>query len=830
MTSPAQSDARRTPRQDAVERPLRRAEEGTSFVGVLVAAWEAPTTKSEGARRWFATGRLDDGRSFALVRALPAASIWLPASLERLALERLGGIARALVVASERGWTSFEGAPRVRIELPHALLPRAVATLEAAAIGPLETEVPRVAEALAALGLRGPVLITGEATPGRRVDLVFSEPNLAPPPDDRRRLPALAWTSLALETDRDGSISAAALASMGPNAAASGPELHVQLHDTSAAWPAFAFGASCTTYDDERSLIEGVLAGLRRRDPDVLTGWEMAERELPLLAGRADALGVPFDLGRAAEPVRRSMRAQARRGPEIVGRAVIDATRLVRASGTRWDLPSLEELASELDGASPPSSSVDVATPEARCVRRATLSLAVIERRGLDALTARRAALTGVSLEQAWTSIPAFERIYDAELRRRRITRPDKRGEIDASAPGGTVLPATAGMFEDVWVFDFRSLYPSVMRTFSVDPLALARAERAPAPDDLVAPNGARFSRSGAILPAILAEYAEARAAAQAASDETAAYVYKILQNSFYGVLGAPRCRYARAELAAAITGYGRRFLLFAEAWFTARGYPVLYGDTDSVFVRAGGARGRAGEALVREGARLAAALTEELAASIAEVERVPSYLHLRCEKVYRRLFIPRIRKADGASADGEFEGERRGRGKGYAGLRADVDGEEALEIRGMEAARSDFTPLARAFQRDLLAQVFAGVTDAEIERLCRERTAALFRGRLDGALVYRKVLRRNADEYDVETPQVRAARQLGWGARRGAVEYVMTTAGAEPVTMRSGAPLDYLHYRSRQLLPIARSIAEAVGGSAERWLGDGRQLTLFRA
>ncbi len=52
--------------------------------------------------------------------------------------------------------------------------------------------------------------------------------------------------------------------------------------------------------------------------------------------------------------------------------------------------------------------------------------------------------------------------------------------------------------------------------------------------------------------------------------------------------------------------------------------------------------------------------------------------------------------------------------------------------------------------------------------------------------------------------------------------------AGAEPIEARSGSPLDYAHYRDRQLEPIAQSIANAVGMSADGWLGEEGQLDLF--
>lgn len=145
-----------------------------------------------------------------------------------------------------------------------------------------------------------------------------------------------------------------------------------------------------------------------------------------------------------------------------------------------------------------------------------------------------------------------------------------------------------------------------------------------------------------------------------------------------------------------------------------------------------------------------------------------------------------------------------------------------------MEAVRSDFTPLARRFQVELLRRLFDGEPEAALRGFCRETAARLARGELDAELVYRKALRRAAKDYETQTPQVRAARLLGWTDRRGRVGYVMTLAGAEPIEARSGSPLDYAHYRDRQLQPIAQSIANAVGMSAGGWLGEKRQGDLF--
>ena len=58
--------------------------------------------------------------------------------------------------------------------------------------------------------------------------------------------------------------------------------------------------------------------------------------------------------------------------------------------------------------------------------------------------------------------------------------------------------------------------------------------------------------------------------------------------NSFYGVLGTPGCRFFDPVLANAITSFGKELLLWTRDAIERRGLPVLYGDTDSLFVLSG--------------------------------------------------------------------------------------------------------------------------------------------------------------------------------------------------------------------------------------------------
>ncbi len=795
----------------------------TEVHGLIVSAWEE-RGRGAAARRLLATGRLEDGRSFALLLPAPEPAVYVAAPDGPRGLALLSPTQGATL--DEAAWTDLAGNALARLDLRTGRPDDAQRRLAAGGVAVRGFDRARASDALLALGLTGPVIIRGEPTPGRRVDLVFVDPELRPSPT----APSLAWLALDIETDRAGTVTAASLAGAGAKAGgaggASGPgEVHFvgpRLSD------------AVVSHPTEAALLAALAERLRARDPDVITGWNVIDFDLKVLAERFRAHRLPFDVGRSPGELTVRSRPGGRHLAEVAGRAVLDAMRLVRASGRKLDSYSLEGVAQAVLGQGKTVSLRGEAKldeldrlrrdePErfcAYCLRDSELVLKILAETGLAALTARRAALTGVSLDLAWTSIPAFERIYGTALRARRVVPPEKNDAEVSGAAGGVVLEAEAGLFPNVLVFDFRSLYPSLMRTFQIDPLAHARAEARPAPGDIIAPNGARFDRAEGILPAILTGYALEREAALKAGDETAAYVYKILQNSFYGVLGATGCRYARTELAGAITSFGQHFLRSARDWFEGRGHHVLYGDTDSVFVLSNLDDGAGQAALAGLGGALAADLNRHLAERIRREFDVESHLLMRCEKAYRRFFIQRLK--------GDQSPEGRGRGKGYAGLLLGADGSTEVEVRGMEAVRSDFTPLARRFQVELLRRLFAGEGEAALRAYCLEVGGQLARGELDGELIYSKALRRAAKDYDSATPQVRAARLLGWTDRRGRIDYVMTRAGAEPIEARSGSPLDHAHYRDRQLLPIAQAIAAAAGMSTDGWVGEEGQLELF--
>jgi DNA polymerase-2 len=695
--------------------------------------------------------------------------------------------------------------------------------------------------------IRGPLLIRGAFRPGRRVDLVFPGPELAPPEaGEEPPRPVLRIASIDIETDtRSGAVRAIGVSFSGSDFTGFGGLVRVLAPGREGPGEKPGFGRDLFFHPDEPSLLRAFLEDIQRGDPDVLTGWNFLDFDFPRLAARCDFYRLPFMLGRSSDGAKFFAGEGRRSAAAIVpGRQVVDALRIVRsgpkqfsgglyARGSEGEGPAdytLETVSRAVlgEGKTVLSSGEDKIAELDRlyredplsfgeyCYRDAELVLRILAQTGLFRLTLERAGLTGVFLDKAWTSVVSFERIYGLELRRRGVAPPPASPDIRVSgAAGGTVLDPLTGVFNNVAVFDFRSLYPTIIRTFNIDPLAHARQALSPG-KPIAAPNGAVFTRTPGPLPALIAEYFAARREALDGGDESAAHVYKILMNSFYGVLGTKACRYGRTELAGAITSFARKWLLLSRDWFTQRGFRVLYGDTDSLFVETGlGDRAVYGDFL-SWGEALTGELNRFLGEKIQAEYGLKSFLELRFEKPYRRFLIPPLRNL-------HDEGESRGRAKGYGGYLLRADGKVSVEVKGMEAVRSDATPLARRVQLELLELVFSGGGEGALKERVTETLKQLRSGKLDGELVYRKRLSRPPETYTSSTPpQVKAARALGWKIRRGTVEYVWTVLGPEPVSLPHG-PADYDHYADSQVLPAARSIAAAAGWNTDLFPQKGK-------
>jgi len=581
-------------------------------------------------------------------------------------------------------------------------------------------------------------------------------------------------------------------------------------------------------------LLEKLNQWLADHDPDAIIGWNLVQFDLRVLHEHARKFQLPLRLGRGgAEMEWREHNAQQHYFASAPGRLIIDGIEALRSA--TWSFPSfsLESVAQTLLGE---GKAVD--NPYDRMdaidrmfgqdkpalarynLRDCELVTRIFEKTELLPFLLERATVTGLPADRNGGSVAAFTHLYMPLMHRQGYVAPNLGEKAPEASPGGFVMDSRPGLYESVLVLDYKSLYPSIIRTFLIDPIGLVEGLAHPDDaDSLPGFRGARFSRTKHCLPAIVARVWQGREAAKRDRNKPLSQALKIIMNAFYGVLGSSGCRFFDARLASSITMRGHEIMRQTRALIEARGYEVIYGDTDSTFVWLRRARTEADARQI--GRSLVAYVNDWWRDHLWQTYGLESALELQFETHFRRFLMPTIRGTDLGSK------------KRYAGQVERPDGKIEMVFKGLETVRTDWSPLAQRFQQTLYERIFNREPYADYVRDIVRRTLA---GELDEQLVYRKRLRRKLDDYQRNVPpHVRAARIAdAYNERQGRprqyqhggwISYVMTVSGPEPLETRS-APVDYGHYVNKQLQPIADAILPFLDDDFETLLAG--QMALF--
>ncbi|WP_338476861.1 DNA polymerase II [Pseudomonas khavaziana] len=586
--------------------------------------------------------------------------------------------------------------------------------------------------------------------------------------------------------------------------------------------------------DTRAQLLERLNQWLATFDPDAIIGWNVVQFDLRVLHEHAQRLNVPLLLGRGGEAM--TWREHGSRNhyfAAAAGRLIIDGIEALRSATWSFESFSLENVAQTLLG-----EGKDISTPYQRMdeinrmfaedkpalarynLKDCELVTRIFAKTELLKFLLERASVTGLPADRSGGSVAAFTHLYMPLMHRQGFVAPNLGDKPPQASPGGFVMDSRPGLYESVLVLDYKSLYPSIIRSFLIDPVGLIEGLKYPDDSESVEGfRGARFSRTRHCLPSIVTRVSEGREVAKREHNAPLSQALKIIMNAFYGVLGSSGCRFFDTRLASSITLRGHQIMRQTRELVEAQGYEVIYGDTDSTFVWLGSAHSpqdanRIGLALVQH-------VNDWWRAHLSDEYGLQSALELQYETHFSRFLMPTIRGAE--------EGSK----KRYAGLVVRDDGSEEMVYKGLETVRSDWSPLARQFQQELYQRIFHRLPHQDYIRDYVRRTLS---GEFDELLIYRKRLRRPLHDYERNVPpHVRAARladeyndRLGRPRqyqRGGWISYVISVNGPEPLEVRQ-APIDYDHYVTRQLQPVADAILPFVNDDFGTLVGG--QMGLF--
>jgi len=559
-------------------------------------------------------------------------------------------------------------------------------------------------------------------------------------------------------------------------------------------------------------------------DPDVFIGWNVIKFDFVVLERVYREHGVGFGWSREAKSVTLREGQNNLIFVDIPGRVIVDGIDSLRNATYSFESFSLEFVSRALLGTGKAIDKKDISNRGKAITdlfqndklalatynaKDCELVLDIFEHTQILQYLIQRSFLTGHLLDRIGGSVAAFEFLYLPKLHRAGYVAPNLGEGFDAiKAPGGFVMDSQPGLYDDVLVLDFKSLYPSIIRTFKIDPMGLIEGnlchEQHP---ELCIPgfHDAQFHREQHFLPKIIEELWAERDVAKKQNNAATSQAIKIIMNSFYGILGSTGCRFFDARLASSITERGHQIIQDSAKWINSKGYEVIYGDTDSVFVfLKNKSKGQAARDI---GAELQNGLNKYWDKRLQDDFNIESHLEIEFESHYQKFLMPTIR------------GSELGSKKRYAGL----NHKDKMVFKGLEAVRSDWTLLARSIQTELYTRIFHG-TDF-IDYLKNE-LEALQQGKRDDLLVYKKRIRKPLSTYVKNIPpQIQAAKKAShfYASRNlnspyeygGWIEYIITQYGPTAIEcVEDDLIINYEHYIEKQLAPVVDSILYFLGTS----------------
>ena len=684
--------------------------------------------------------------------------------------------------------TTFQGekVTKVILSTPHEV-PKVKSVFLEESIPCFEADIRFHQRFLIDKDIRGSLDIEGHYEATDYIDRVYKEPDLSP----AEYFPKLKVLSFDIETDKHaGDLYSISLYT--------GEYSNVLINKEGKFKNAESFSS-------EKEVLERFQELVLELDPDVIVGWNVIDFDLAYLRDKFKKNKIPFHLGRVPWPCKLRLSESFFRdsSADFPGRMVLDGIHMMKVSFIKLDDYKLNTAAKTILGDEKiftgsgrhdeiteayhkdPQKLIDYN------LKDSILAYDVIIKSNSLDLTIRRSLITRMPLDRVNASIASFDSLYLRSLQEKKLVAPSANiGDREERITGGFVMESKPGIYDNIVIVDFKSLYPSIIRTFNIDPASFIPKNELrfhKKADLLEAPNGAHFKREDGILPDIIKHLWNQRDKAKQRKDPLATWAIKILMNSFFGVMANPTFRFYSLEMANAITHFGHHIIKTCAKEIEKQGFEVIYGDTDSIFINV---KAKDYKEANKLGKNIQEKMNVFFKSFVKKEYKKESFLDLEFEKVYKKLFLPRVRKRE--------EGAK----KRYSGL-LEKEGKEELQFIGLEFVRRDWTEAARKFQYDLHWKIFHNENPSVFIKGFVDK---LKKGKYDDLLIYRKGIRKSVDSYTKTTPpHIKAARKAGI-EKVGIIEYYMTVDGPEAVGFQK-SKIDYDHYVDKQIKPLAEAV-----------------------
>lgn len=609
-------------------------------------------------------------------------------------------------------------------------------------------------------------------------------------------------------------------------------EMEDQLFRKVITWKRFKTGLDYIEFvESEEALIKKFKEVIKNYQPDLITGYFSDGFDFPYLQARAKVYGISLDLGLDYSELRVSRRDGST--SSISGIAHVDVYKFVKnviGRGMDTESLSLNNVAKELLGYNKHGVNLDHLAeiwderPEdlgefckynlhdaflnyELCVKLMPSLQELVKLIGLPLFEINRMSFSRLvenyilKKSREFNILAANKPDYNETEWRRNQTY-----------QGGFVYEPKPGIYTNLAVFDFRSLYPSIIASHNVGPDTLdcdccKDTEKVPGSRHWFCKKRKGFF-AGIVEDLInrRMRIKEMIKSKKQKKEDTAlldarSYGLKTVANSFYGYMGFFAARWYCLECVQSITAYARNYIQTTMQKAEEKGFKVVYGDTDSLMTVLGD-----------KSKEEALAFMEEVNSSLSE------FMELEFEGFYpRSIFV--------AVKGGEY-----GAKKKYALF----DGEK-IKVVGFEAVRRNWSQIGKETQDKVLRIVLKeddlGKALAYVQKVVEQ----IRKGEVDNEKMVIKVqLSRPLEQYTSIGPHVAVARKMkekGYNVVPGMVISFIVGKGKGLVRERAKLaeetePGDYdaEYYTKSQIIPAVNSIFAVLGLKEEDILKEKQQ------
>jgi len=521
---------------------------------------------------------------------------------------------------------------------------------------------------------------------------------------------------------------------------------------------------SIRVFESEEALLNDYLKYFKRTDPDLITGWNLDDFDMPYLLNRIEKVNKhtsKYDIDYEEFSRIGEIWGGGWRGPNIKGRVVFDLlyaykrTQFTELESYRLEYVGQLELDTGKEHFDGDIGDLWESDPKRLIeynIRDVEICVELDRKQEIIDFWDEVRKFTGCRFEDAPTPGNAVDMLVLQKLNRTYALASKGKFDGEEDYEGGAVFEPSTGIKENVSVLDLKSLYPLSMVTINASPETKVSEDYDG--ETYTAPNGIEYRKDkDGVMRSMIEELLEERETKKTLRNEqdpeTEEYkkydrqqsAVKVIMNSLYGTLGWSRFRLYDKENAAAVTATGREVIKYTNEVVQDSGKEVIYGDTDSVMIQIP-------DISVKEGIKISQELESHIneaydTFAVEELNAEDHRFKIEFEKFYKRFL-------------------QAGKKKRYAGHIVHKEGKkvDSVDITGFEQQRSDTAGITGESQKKVITMLVKGADESEVIEYLRSLIDDVKTGNVPVEDIgipggFNKLL----GNYDTDTAHVRGAK-----------------------------------------------------------------------